>query len=112
MDMLEIKGFLPDTAKNAEDRSAIDLRGAIEAMIDGKGKLQTFEVSSGVAFVTIQGESAKAAVMAELQRETGVTVTQSSALARQLEKNKKRQEKSVKAKKRFADANAKNNSVT
>ncbi len=95
MNMLQVK-FLPSTAKNEEDSSAVDLRSAFEAIVEGKGKLVKFEVSSGIAYLTIQGDEAKNAVRAELEKENA-EVKEVSALSRQHERNKKRQKKSDEA---------------
>ncbi len=93
MNMLEITGFLSDTAKNEKDKSAVSMKQKIEGLVDSEGgKLLQFEVEKGVAFVVIHGDAAQTSVTREFNV-AGVTVKPMSAIARDQEKNKRRQEK-------------------
>ena len=95
MEMIEIAGFLPDTAKNLKHRSARDMEQVVRGMAESNGgKVQSFEVSKpGTALIFVIGDPALQFIMKEFKSLPDVTVSLVPALGVHLARNQKVQEK-------------------
>ena len=95
MEMIEISGFLPDTAKNTKHRSARDMEQVVRGMAESNGgKVQSFEVTKpGTALLFVIGDQAMQFIMKEFKQLQNVTVSLVPALGVHLARNKKVQEK-------------------
>jgi hypothetical protein len=95
MEMIEISGFLPDTAKNVKHRSARDMEQVVRGMAESNGgKVQSFEVTKpGTALLFVFGDQSMQFIMKEFKLLQNVTVSLVPALGVHLAKNKKVQEK-------------------
>ena len=95
MEMIEISGFLPDTAKNMKHRSARDMEQVVRGMAESNGgKVQSFELTKpGTALLFVIGDQAIQFIMKEFKTLPNVTVSLIPALGVHLARNQKVQEK-------------------
>ena len=95
MEMIEIAGFLPDTAKNMKHRSACDMEQVVRGMAEANGgKVQSFEVTKpGTALLFVIGDQAMQFIMKEFKTLRNVTVSLIPALGVHQARNQKVQEK-------------------
>lgn len=95
MEMLEIAGFLPDTAKNMKHRSARDMEQVVRGMAESNGgKVQSFEVTKpGTALLFVIGDAAIQFIVKEFKMLHDVTVSLVPALGVHLARNQKVQKK-------------------
>ncbi len=94
MDMLQIKGFLPDTAKNAEHPRAMQLKQLVEtAAAENDSQLISFEVEDGIATFQVKGDNPTQVIIEQFKKLDGVDVKTLSAFEAQLQRNKAAQAK-------------------
>ena len=94
-EMIEVSGFLPDTAKNMKHRTAREMEQVVRGLAESSGgKVQSFEISKpGTALLFVIGDQAVQLIMKEFKALQHVTVSLVPALEVHLAKNKKVQEK-------------------
>jgi hypothetical protein len=96
MEMIEIAGYLPTSAKTVKHSTARQLETVVRAMAeDNGGKLVSFEVPKpGTALLMVMGEAAHQFIIREFKRITDAAVRQIPALDVYRERNKRAQKKS------------------
>ena len=95
MEMIEIAGYLPTSAKTIKHSTARQMESVVRAMAEENGgKLVSFEVPNpGTALLMVMGESAQQFIVREFKRLADAVVRQISALDVHRERNKRAQGK-------------------
>jgi hypothetical protein len=90
MDMIEIKGYLPTSARTAKHSNARQMESVVREMAEENGgKLVSFEVpDEGTALLMVIGEAAQQFIIKEFKRIEGALVRQIPALDVYRERNK------------------------
>ena len=95
MEMIEIVGYLPTSAKNAKHSTARQMESVVRGMAEENGgKLVSFEVpKEGTALLMVMGEAAQQFIVREFKRLADAVVQQIPALDVYRERNKRAQGK-------------------
>jgi hypothetical protein len=94
MNVITISGYLPDTAKNHKDKSAIELSQLVNDMAAAQGgEVANFDVAKGKALFFVVGDAARQGIINAFQSLSGVVVEETPAINYLMAKNQERQKK-------------------
>ena len=104
MEMIQIEGYLPTSAKTAKHSTAKQMEIVVRGMAEENGgKLVSLEVPEpGTALLMVAGEAAQQFIIREFKRIEGAIVRQIPALDVYRERNKKSQKRSDRSTERAA----------
>ena len=98
MKIIEIAGYLPSTAANAEHSSSVRMQQLLEGMAtEHNSSVTMFRVSDGTAYFGIADNDAMHAVAESFKNEPDVKVSETTMLSLDRELNRRMQQKAEKA---------------